>query len=151
MDGEAVPNGPGTGVEKIGLVQHALDAAAVKDGGVVDQVAIAEVEVGSLVAVETAVNPVGSRDGKGIDGIGVITVIGAPLNPYLGVAVVGEIGGIFQLRSGISPRGAIAFAVGADVDDAVFIGMDVHRDDVHHRSLLLIEAIDVVNRVVVVA
>ena len=150
-EGEAVPKGLVGGVEQFFLVQDALHALAVKDAGVVDEVALAEVIVGTLVAVETAVDLVFGGDVESVLRVGVVAVIGAFLDPDTVLAAAGEIGGISEMMGGLLPGGAVSLAVGADIDDTVFVRTDVHRDDVEHRRLVAAVAVDVVEGVVGVA
>ena len=67
------------------------------------EVSVVEIEVGTLVTVEAAVDLVGGGDAEGVVGVGLVTVIGALLDPYPDIVASAEVGGVFQLRGGIGP------------------------------------------------
>ena len=56
-----------------------------------------------------------------------------------------------ELVGGVVPRRAVTLTVFTDVDDAVGVGLDADREDVAHHSLTLVEAVDVIRRIVCVA
>ncbi len=151
MDGETVPDGFPARTEGLVLQQYAPFALSVEDGGILLEVAEREVVVGWLVAFKAAIDAVALRDVESAFGVGGVAVVGASLHPYLGATATREGCGKLELVGGVFPRRAIARTVGTDVDDAVFVGLDVHRHHVGHHRLALVETVHVGGGVVAVA
>ena len=103
---------------------HAALVLTVKDGGVLHEVALAEVEGVGLVAGKATVDIDRITDIVGVLGAGGVAIVGAGGHANIGEVAIGFIGGRSHLHSGVDvgegilPRGTVAFArcVGFDVD-----------------------------------